>query len=269
VLKLRVGIIELFRKVATSLPPDVETALKDASERELEGTNAREALMRFLEEVKRARAEKSPLCMEIGIPVFYVKSPMGISQREIEMAIVDATKSAMEKLPLSEGVEKAAKGAGFPEIHMEESPDDTLTIELMLMAAECESEGRLYKLPEESLGAGRDLDGVRKCVLDAVTGAHGRGCPPYTVGVGIGASREQATRLSKEQLRRKLNDRNPDEGLDSLEDRLIGEINGPRTGGNGKVVALGVKIGGYHETGPSFVDVSLSCWANRRGKLIW
>ena len=36
--------------------------------------------------------------------------------------------------------------------------------------------------------ADRDLDGVRKCVLDAVYRAQGRGCSPYTIGVGIGAA---------------------------------------------------------------------------------
>jgi fumarate hydratase class I len=265
-LKLRSGIVELFKKVATSLPPDVEAAIKSASELETKDTKAREALLGFLEEVKRARADKSPLCMELGIPAFYVTAPRGISQKEIENTIVEATRMAMEKLPVSKGAAEAARGEGFPEIHIKESESDTLSIELILLAAECENEGRLYKLPYSELEAGRDLEGARKCVLDAVTGAGGRGCPPYTVGVGIGTSREQATRLSKEQMRRKLNDKNPDETLNALENRLVGEINRL---GNGRVVALGVKIGGYYHPQPSFADVSLSCWANRRGKLIW
>jgi len=55
-------------------------------------------------------------------------------------------------------------------------------------------------LPVEELQAERNLKGVRKCVLDTVYKAQGKGCPPYVIGVGIGAAKDQVTRLSKEQL---------------------------------------------------------------------
>ena len=90
-------------------------------------------------------------------------------------------------------------GIGFPVIYFREVPDSTLSIDLMLKGSGCENVGQTYKLPtslsverysviarEESLThnaqrhnaitviADRDLDGVRKCVLDAVHRAQGR-----------------------------------------------------------------------------------------------
>jgi fumarate hydratase class I len=277
-LRLRDGIVELYRKVATSLPPDVEAAIKAACGLEEEGTVAGKALSGFIEEARISREKERPLCLEPGIPVFYVSAPLGISHKQLRDTIIEATRLATEKIPLSPGAVDVISavnsgdntGMDFPETHINESPNDTLTVELMLRGAECEREGVLYRLPDEAIKAGRDLKGVSACVLDAVSGTRGRGCPPYTLGVGIGATRAQATGLSKEQLRRKLNDRNPVETLMDLEDRLLGEINAQDTAGGYKVTALGVKIGAYHRHLESFfVDVSFSCLANRRGKLIW
>jgi tartrate/fumarate subfamily iron-sulfur-dependent hydro-lyase alpha chain len=81
------------------------------------------------------------------------------------------------------------------------------------------------------------------------------------------------TRLAKEQLMRRLNDVNKIDQLAALETRILNEINelgiGPM-GLGGRITALGVKIGVNHRHPASyFVDVSVSCWATRRGRLIW
>jgi fumarate hydratase class I len=158
-------------------------------------------------------------------------------------------------------------------IYMEETRESSLTIDLMLKGAGCENAGQIYKLPFEELNAQRDLDGVRKCVLDTVQKAQGKACPPYILGVGIGATKDQVTRLAKEQLLRRLTDINKIDELAALEKRVLNEINelgiGPM-GLGGRTTALGVKIGVNHRHPASyFVDVSVSCWATRRGRLIW
>lgn len=280
-LKLRDGIVELYKKAATSLPTDVEDALRHAYTSEKKRGNAKVALSAILENVKIARETARPICQDTGVPVFFVKIPVGLSQIELKGTIIEATKIATEKIPLRpNAVEPISDknsgdntGIGFPIIYLEETLEGTLTIDLMLKGSGCENAGQLYKLPSEEIKAERDLDGVRKCVLDAVYRAQGRGCPPYTIGVGIGASKDQVTRLAKEQLLRRLGDINKDEVLSELEKRLLGEINqlgiGP-LGLGGKTTAIGVKIGVNHRHPASyFVDVSFSCWANRRMRLIW
>ncbi|MBI4691309.1 MAG: fumarate hydratase [Nitrospirae bacterium] len=280
-LKLRDGIVELYRKVATSLPPDVEEAIKAAHAVEKKGSNAKRALQIILENIRLARETVRPLCQDTGVPVFYVKNPIGISQMELEKTIIEATRIATERIPLRPNAvdiitEKNSgdnTGIGFPVLYFKETQGSTLTIDLMMKGAGCENIGQTYKLPYEELKANRDLEGVRRCVLDAVCKVQGKGCPPYILGIGIGATKDQVTRLSKEQLMRKIQDVNEISSISDIEKRLLKEINslgiGP-LGFGGKTTALGVKIGVNHRHPASyFVDISVSCWANRRGRLIW
>ncbi|MEW6109952.1 MAG: fumarate hydratase [Nitrospirota bacterium] len=280
-LKLRDGIVELYKKVATSLPPDIEGAIKSAFSDETEGSIAKSSLGIILENIKLARETARPICQDTGIPVFFAKVPAGLSQIELRNTLMDATRIATEKIPLrpnavdiiSEINSGDNTGTGFPVIYFEETLSSTLSIDLMLKGAGCENSGLTYKLPFEEFDAQRNLDGVRKCVIDTVQKAQGRGCPPYVVGVGIGASKDQVTRLAKEQAMRKLNDINKIEDLDGLEKRLLKEGNelgiGP-LGLGGKSTVIGVKVGVNHRHPASyFVDVSINCWATRRGRLIW
>jgi fumarate hydratase class I len=280
-LKLRDGIVELYRKVATSIPPDVEEAIKTSLLLEEEGSAAKSAISIILENIKLARETSRPICQDTGLPVFYVQVPVGLSQLEMRETILDATRIATEKVPLrpnavdviSEKNSGDNTGAGFPIIYLEETSGSSLIIDLMLKGGGSENVGQLYKLPAVELDAQRDLEGVRKCVIDAVQKAQGKGCPPYIIGVGIGAAKDQVTRLSKLQLMRRLNDTNRIEELAFLEKRLLADINelgiGPQ-GFGGRTTALGVKIGASHRHPASyFVDVSVSCWADRRGRLIW
>ncbi len=280
-LKLRDGIVELYKKVATSLPPDIEEALRTALPREEEGSAAAASLSIIIDNVRVARETVRPICQDTGVPVFFVKVPMGLSHVELKETIRDATRIATAKVPLRPNAvdvitEKNSgdnTGLGFPLIYLEETGGTTLTIDLMMKGGGSENVGQLYKLPVEDLQAQRDLEGVRKCVLDAIQKAQGRGCPPYIIGVGIGAAKDQVTRLAKDQLMRRLSDSNKVDELARLEGMLLEDINalgiGPQ-GLGGRTTALGVKIGVNHRHPASyFVDVSVSCWANRRGRLIW
>jgi fumarate hydratase class I len=280
-LKLRDGIVELFRKVATSLPPDVREAMESGLARETEGSIAFSTMSLQIENMKLARETVRPVCQDTGVPTFWVKVPVGLSHIEMKKTIIEATRLATEKVPLrpnavdiiTERNSGDNTGAGFPIIYIEETRESSLTIDLMLKGAGCENGGQLYKLPVEELNAQRDLDGVRKCVIATVQKLQGRGCSPYILGVGIGAAKDQVTRLAKEQLLRRLNDVNKIEELAALEAHILNEINeleiGPM-GLGGKTTALGVKIGANHRHPASyFVDVSVSCWATRRGRLIW
>lgn len=280
-LKLRDGIIELYRKVATSLPPDVREAMQAGLARETEGSNAFSTLAVQIENMKLARETVRPVCQDTGVPTFWVKVPIGLGHGEMKNTIIEATRLATEKIPLRPNAVDILTdknsgdntGIGFPVIYMEETRESSLTIDLMLKGAGCENAGQTYKLPAEELNAQRDLDGVRKCVIDTVQKAQGRGCPPYILGVGLGAAKDQVTRLAKEQLMRRLNDVNKSEELAALEARILNEINelgiGPM-GLGGRTTALGVKIGVNHRHPASyFVDVSVGCWATRRGRLIW
>ena len=74
-------------------------------------------------------------------------------------------------------------GVLVPVICFEDRDAPGTRITLILKGGGSENVGLTYKLPDPSLGARRDLEGVRRCVVDAVARAQGRGCPPYIVAV--------------------------------------------------------------------------------------
>jgi fumarate hydratase class I len=274
--------LELVRLAATDLAPDIEKSLREAWEREEPGSAARGAMETIIQNVEMARQDSTPICQDTGTPIFYVHYPEGWSTRKLRQQILDAVIQATEKAYLRPNSVNTVTGKNtgnntgdehYPVIHFEEVDGDTLTLDLMLKGGGCENVGAQYKLPDNRLGAGRDLAGVRKVVLDAVYQAQGKGCAPGVLGVAIGGDRGSSFLASKETLFRQLDDDNPDSELDKLEKRLIEDANklgiGPM-GFGGKTTVLGTKIKGLHRLPASyFVSISYMCWAYRRRRMTY
>jgi fumarate hydratase class I len=274
-------ILELIRLTSTSLPPDVEERLKAAVEKEEPGSAARGALETIMKNIELARAQSTPICQDTGTPIFYVHYPEGWSTRKLKAQIREAMAEATKKSYMRPNAVDAVydKNSGnnlggdeFPSIHFEEvDTDQPLVIELMLKGGGCENVGAQYSLPNAALGAGRDLKGVRKVVLDAVHKAQGKGCAPGILGVSIGGDRGTSYIKSKEVLYDKIGARNPDEKLAALEEQLTDEANqmgiGPM-GFGGQTTVIDTKITGLHRLPASYyVSVSYTCWAYRRRKM--
>jgi len=274
-------ILELIRLTSTSLPPDVEERLKAAVEKEEPGSAARGALETIMKNVELARGQSTPICQDTGTPIFYVHYPEGWSTRklkaQIREAMAEATKRAYMRPNAVDAVYDKNSGNNlggdeFPSIHFEEvDADQPLVIELMLKGGGCENVGAQYSLPNAQLGAGRDLKGVRKVVLDAVYKAQGKGCAPGILGVSIGGDRGTSYVKSKEVLYDKIGTRNPDKKLAALEEQLTDEANqmgiGPM-GFGGQTTVIDTKITGLHRLPASYyVSVSYMCWAYRRRKM--
>jgi fumarate hydratase class I len=160
------------------------------------------------------------------------------------------------------------QGAGIPTVHCEEWDSPDVEVRLILKGGGCENCGAQYSLPNTKLKADRDLDGVRRCILDAVAQAQGKGCAPGIIGACFGGDRGSGFVESKRQLLRRLDDSNPVPELDAMEQQLLEQGNqlgiGPM-GFGGKTTILGVKIGNLARLPASyFVSVSYMCWANRR-----
>jgi fumarate hydratase class I len=158
-------------------------------------------------------------------------------------------------------------GEHVPQVHFIPS-NGPVTVSLMLKGGGSENVSTQYSLPFAELDAGRDLDGVRKCMLDALFKAQGKGCAPGIIGVCIGGDRASGLLLAKEMLFRRLDEPNPVPELRRLESRVVEEANrlgiGPM-GLGGETTLLGARIGlaGRHPA-CFFVSVSYSCWATRR-----
>ena len=270
------AFIELIRMTATDLPEDVEKSLAEARQKEKEGTAAHGALDTILSNVALARRESLPICQDTGTPIFWVKYPEGWSTRklreQIKAAVVEGTKRAYLRPNAVDALTDKNSGNNlgddaFPTIHFDEVDGDSLTVDLMLKGGGCENVGAQHSLPNTGLGAGRDMKGVRRVVLDTIQKAQGQGCAPGIVGIAIGGDRGSSDAAAKEQLLRELHDTNPDAELDAMEKQIKDESNqlgiGPM-GFGGETSILDVKMTGMHRLPASFfVSVSYMCWANR------
>ncbi len=275
-MELKKSILELIRRAATDLSPDVEEAIQKAYEREEEGTPAKSVFSTILENVKMAREQSTPMCQDTGSLVFYIDYPEGGMERTyreaIDWAAVEATNlqylrpNAVD--PVTSKNTQNNLGINAPYIHFHQWEKDEVRIRLLLKGGGSENVGAQYKLPYPPLNAGRDLKGVRKLIIDAVKNAQGLGCAPGTIGVGLGGGRDTSYTLSKEQFFRKMGQRSADPELAKLETELYEDLNklqiGPM-GFGGKTTVMDVFIGSQHRHPATFyVSISYNCWAFRR-----
>jgi fumarate hydratase class I len=223
---------------------------------------------------------EAPICQDTGMPTFEIKTPVGANQivmrREIREAIAEATRRGKLRPNSVDSITGSNSGdnlgPGTPVIHFDQwENDDEIEIKLLLKGGGCENKNIQYSLPAElpNLGrAGRDLDGVRKCILHAVWQAQGQGCSAGAIGVSIGGDRTSGYQHAKEQLFRLLDDINPDPKLAALEEyvmRAANTLNIGTMGFGGEVTLIGCKVGALNRLPASFfVSVAYDCWAFRR-----
>ncbi len=273
------AFVELIRRAATRLPADMERALRKAKEKEETGSAAEGALDTIIQNVEMARANSTPICQDTGTPIFQIYYPLGVSTRALADQIRKACAIATEHSYLRPNAVDSLTGENsgdntgidFPTMHFHEWDEEGLEVKVLLKGGGCENVSAQYKLPNAELNAGRDLEGVRRVVLDSINQAQGLGCAPAVLGIAVGGDRGSSYIKSKEQLLRSLDDTNPEPELAEMEERIYEEGNelgiGPM-GFGGKTTLLGVKMGALHRLPASyFVSVAYMCWANRRASM--
>ena len=268
-------ILDLIRETSSSLPEDVEKALRRAMRREEASSSAKVVLKTILDNCALARKASTPLCQDTGTLTFFVDASLRrrVTRKVISQAVALATekgylrKNCIDSVDGKSYDDNVAEGA--PVIHYVEGGElPAGSVTLIMKGGGSENMSRQYSLPDSTLGAGRDLAGVEKCVLEAVQKAQGYGCAPGILGVCIGGDRATGFETAKEQLLRQLDDKSTDSRLAKLESSLLAKANslgiGPM-GLGGKTTLLGVKIAARPRVPASFfVTVAYMCWAARR-----
>ena len=265
-------IAKLIHETSSSLPDDAEQALRKALRREANGSSARLVLETLLKNVALARAAGTPVCQDTGTLTFFVSENLRrtVSPERIAAAVTAATEKGWLRRNTNDAVTGKSIDSnvcpGAPVIHY--TLDSDSKVRLIMKGGGSENMSMQFSLPDAALGAGRDLEGVRRAVLAAVQHAQGYGCAPGILGVCIGGDRAAGYEEAKHQLLRNLGDTNPVPALAKLERRILREANslgiGPM-GLGGKTTLLAVKIGARPRVPASFfVTVAYLCWAARR-----
>ena len=272
-------LVALIRDASSSLPNDVVAALAAAKRREKAGSSAAVVLKTILDNVALAKKRGLPLCQDTGTLAFFVDSRLRrtVAPSTLKKAVAKATELGYLRRNTIDSVtgfsydDNVAEGA--PVVHYVDGAEGPRRVTLIMKGGGSENMSRQYSLPDPTLGAGRDLAGVRACVLDAVQKIQGYGCAPGILGVCIGGDRATGYEVAKEQLLRPLDASGAadDPRLRSLERRTMREANslgiGPM-GLGGKTTLLGVRIAARPRVPASFfVTVAYMCWACRRGSL--
>ena len=268
----------LIRDTSSSLPPDVEAAIRKSFRGEARGSSASVVLGTILDNVRLARKLGSPLCQDTGTLAFYIDAALRrkVSPVVVKKAVALATargylrKNCIDSVTGKSYDDNCADGA--PVIHYVDW-QKPWCVTLVMKGGGSENMSRQYSLPDASLAVGRDLAGVRKCILDAVCKAQGFGCAPGILGVCIGGDRATAYEVAKEQLLRPLGaaGASKDAMLRRLEKEILKDANslgiGPM-GLGGKTTLLGVRIAARPRVPASFfVTIAYMCWACRRGEV--
>jgi fumarate hydratase class I len=280
-------LVELIRRTTSDLPGDAEAALRRAAAAEGAGSQAALLLDALVENTALARAQSTPLCQDTGTLTFFWTVPRGADTSALEQAAREAVALATRNGWLRRNTIDTLTGKsiddnlaeGCPVCHFEQTPSSftlssgplggpDITVWLLQKGGGSENMSAQYSLPDEELGAGRDLEGVRRCLLHAVWRAQGFGCAPGVLGVCVGADRAEGYLTAKRQLLRPLDDAAPEPELAALERRVLDEANalgiGPM-GMGGRTTLLGVKIAARTRLPASyFVTVAYLCWACRR-----
>ena len=196
-MEIEEKIAGLIRRTSSRLSADVLEALAVAIRREAKGSSARMILETLVQNAALARRKGTPMCQDTGTLTFFVDERLRtcVTPEAIKRAVAQATRKGWLRRNTIDSVTGRSIDsnvcADAPVIHYvsAKSRRAAPTVTLLMKGGGSENMSRQYSLPDAALGAGRDLEGVRRCVLDAVHKAQGYGCAPGILGVCVGGDR--------------------------------------------------------------------------------
>ena len=261
---------ELYGNCLKKIPEDTKDALRRALDAET-NDGAKKILALMLRSAQVAEDTKRHVCSDAGIPVYFVK--IGTAARlegNIKQAISDGFDHLVATIdpPILKHVtnpltrERGYKGKDMPIVSYD-LVDGADYVEITCSPKALGS-GRWAALEIFSFPT---LDVIEKYVMDCVLKAGSQHCPPVVIGVGIGGSFDHCAKLAKTATLRPLGQKNPEQMLADMEERLLKAVNktgfGPMgTGGDTTALAVHIEYASGHGFTP--VAVCFNCWINRR-----
>ncbi len=261
----------LLKIAATILPTEVKnTLIKD--EKETEGSLGKSQLHAINENVNIAETQSKPMCQDTGLVAFFVKIGDKFPIRsEVKTALIEATKKATSNVPLRPNAVDMFKGntknnvglRGYvPWFYFDLVEGDKCEIIALPKGGGSSNVGKMKMIPP-----GKGIKGVKEFVVEAVAAAGPLGCPPYTVGVGVGGGEDMCMNLGKKALLRPLYEYHEDEKIADLEKEMLQILNKLEIGAMGlgegsSVLDVHMEFAARHPASLP-VGVVISCWALR------
>src|SRR6266852_1283325 len=95
--KFHAQMLELIRRTSAFLPPDVTHVIETHRVLEEGGSKADLALELVSQNIGLAKRLSAPICQDTGTITFYVKTPVGFDQLELQDVCCDAVAQATAK----------------------------------------------------------------------------------------------------------------------------------------------------------------------------
>ena len=240
---------KLLIEASFNLPGDIIKAVKGAVKKET-GTGAKKILELILENAKIARKQKLPLCQDCGLVYIDLDIGPDICIEDsgnlnvlLNQAVADTyTSSYLRKSIVSDPLfeRKNTSGNTPAVVSTSFTSNPGLHLKIYLKGGGSENCSYLFML-NPSTGENEIIDLVLDLVKKNVTGC----CPPVIIGIGIGGSSSEVTRLARLASFRNLETGNPDKRYKGLEEKILDAVNktgiGPQ-GLGGRTTALACNI---------------------------
>jgi fumarate hydratase subunit alpha len=270
-------IIDAVRKMCIeanfNLNEDMKNALSNGLEKE-ESPIGKQILTDLLKNAEIAKNKRVPMCQDTGMVVVFVEIGEEVHvQGNLKIAINEGIRQGyregfLRKSIVSDPIIRENTKDNTPGvIHYDFVKGDQLKITIAPKGFGSENMGRL-KMLKPSDG----IEGVKAFILETVEIAGPNPCPPIVIGVGIGGTMDEVTKIAKKALMRPIDESSPVEYIANLEADVLKAVNalgiGPQ-GLGGRITALGVNIETYptHIAGLP-VAVNINCHASRHLEVI-
>jgi fumarate hydratase subunit alpha len=242
-------IKKILIEASFNLPSDILKALETAVKEET-FLCAKNILNLILKNAEVARRQKLPLCQDCGLVYIdidvgreiYIEHVEDLSKLLNQAVAETYNNNYLRKSVVTDPLydRKNTSGNTPALINVNFTPDDDVRLKVYLKGGGSENCSYLHMI-NPSAGEDEVIELVVNDVKENVT----KCCPPVIVGVGMGGSSSEVTRLARMASFRNLEKRNPDERYRNLERRILKAVNqtgiGPQ-GLGGKTTALACNI---------------------------
>jgi len=242
-------IKKLIIKASFILPDDIVEAVKDSVKKE-DNPRAKKILKLILENARIAREKKLPLCQDCGLVYIDIDIGKDIcieksgSLDDLLNKTVAETYSNnyLRKSVVSDPLygRKNTSGNTPAIIHTNFTLNSDLYLKIYLKGGGSENCSYLYMLNPSI-----EEKEIIRLIVEEVKKNVTRCCPPVILGIGIGGSSSEVTRLAMIASFRNLKNRNQDKKYRELEEKILKAVNdtgiGPQ-GLGGRTTALACNI---------------------------